>query len=119
MTDVQREKCHMIIHSASISAGAVGAGLAQLPGTDAAVIIPIQITMVLALGKIFNKHVTDSIARGVVLSTAATFGGRLLSQFLVGWIPFVGNAVNATTAAGITEAMGWSVADKFDRGEIS
>ena len=40
---------------------------------------------------------------------------RLASQFLVGWIPGLGNAVNAATAAGITETLGWKVADKFDK----
>ena len=38
------------------------------------------------------------------------------SQVLVGWIPGIGNAINATTAAGITEAMGWLLAKEFDEG---
>ena len=32
---------------------------------------------------------------------------------LVGWIPGFGNAINATTAAGITETLGWTVANQF------
>ncbi len=55
-------------------------GMAQIPGSDNAVIVPIQITIV-----------------------------------LVGWIPFLGNAVNATTAAGVTESIGWWIADYFDK----
>jgi uncharacterized protein (DUF697 family) len=26
----------------------------------------------------------------------------------VGWVPGLGNAINATTAAGLTEAVGWA-----------
>ena len=45
---------------------------------------------------------------------AASYGGRFVSQLLVGWIPFFGNAVNVSTAVAITEKMGWAIADKFD-----
>lgn len=118
MTSDQEEKCHFIIHGASASAAAIGGGLAQLPITDSAAIIPIQIAMVVALGGVFNKHITDSIAKGAVMSAAAGWAGRALSQVLVGWIPFVGNAINASTAAGLTEAIGWAVADKFEKGKL-
>ena len=118
MTDEQKEKCHVIIHGASTGAGAVGAGMAQLPMADNAVIVPIQVGMVLALGKVFNVELTEAAGKGVVLGMAATFVGRAASQVLLGWVPFLGNAVNAATAAGLTEAMGWGVAKKFDRGEI-
>lgn len=115
MTEEQRIKCHAIIHSASTIAGAVGVGLAQLPVSDNVVLVPIQMGMVVALGNIFNQHITDSIANAMVLSSASSFVGRAISQVFVGWIPGIGNLVNATTAAGITEAIGWSITDKFDR----
>ena len=90
--------------------------MAQLPGSDNAVIAPIQITMIIALGKVFGKSITRSFATSLLATAGATVGGRLLSQVLVGWIPFVGNAVNASTAAGVTEAIGWWIADYFDQG---
>ena len=40
--------------------------------------------------------------------------GRTVSQILIGWIPGIGNAINATTAAGLTEAIGWKIANEFD-----
>jgi uncharacterized protein (DUF697 family) len=36
-----------------------------------------------------------------------------LSQALVGWIPGVGNAINAATAAALTEAIGWAADGYF------
>jgi len=118
MTVDQREQCHAIIHTAAIAAGGVGVGLAQLPLSDSALIIPIQISMIVGLGKVFDIHISDSAARGVTLGMAAMYLGRTLSQILVGWIPIFGNAINATTAAGITEAMGWAVVSKFEKDEI-
>lgn len=118
MTAEQKEKCHAIIHGASVSSGAVGAGLAQLPLADHAVIMPIQIAMVVGLGKVFNQHITDSAARGFVLASIGYLVGRSTVQVLLGWIPVLGNTINAATAAGITEALGWAVANKLDKGEI-
>ena len=39
MNAKQKKECHTIIHTASVAAGGVGAGLAQIPGSDNAVII--------------------------------------------------------------------------------
>lgn len=72
--------------------------------------------MVISLGKVFNKTISESTAKAAIASVAASTIGRTVSQFLVGWIPGVGNAVNATTAAGLTETMGWAIAKEFDEG---
>lgn len=118
MTSDQKKKCHAAIHTASTAAAGIGAGLAQLPGADSAALVPVQITMILALGKVFNIPLTDSMAKTVLSETVATMGGKIAAKaatnLLVGWIPGVGNAVNASVAAGITESLGWMIAKDFD-----
>lgn len=113
MTTAQRNKCHGIIHGASVSAGAVGIGLAQIPCSDNAVITPIQLAMTVALGRVFGIELTESSAKAALASVAAATVGRTLSQVLVGWIPIAGNIINAATAASVTEAMGWILAEDF------
>ena len=71
--------------------------------------------MIISLGKVFDKYITKSLAASLLASAGAAHGGRILSQVLVGWIPFLGNAVNATTAAGVTESIGWWIADYFGK----
>ena len=112
MTADQRSKCHAIIHTASASAAAIGAGLAQLPGSDNAAITPIQLAMTVSLGAVFGIQLTQSAAAALA-SFAASTVGRAASQLLVGWIPFVGNAINASTAAALTESVGWLLAKEF------
>lgn len=118
MTEEQKIKCSTIIHAASISAGGVGAGLAQIPGSDNAVITPIQLTMTIALGKVFGVKLTESAAMAALGSGATSTVGRTVSQVLVGWVPGIGNAINAATAAGLTETLGWILAKGFDDGSI-
>ncbi|MBQ7215192.1 MAG: hypothetical protein IJS39_04330 [Synergistaceae bacterium] len=115
MTDSQRAKCHGIIHTASAAAAAAGGGMAQLPGSDAIPITAAQITMIISLGAVFDIPVSKAAAKSILYGFVGAASGRLVSQMLVGWIPGLGNAINATTAASITEGLGWKVADKFDR----
>jgi uncharacterized protein (DUF697 family) len=99
VTAAQKENCSLIIHGAAAAAAVPGAGLAQLPMADHVVIVPIQLAMVIALGKVFGIEVTESVAKSMVLTGAATLVGHATSQVLV---------------AGITEAMGWTIANEFD-----
>lgn len=112
----QRAKCHVIIHIASASAGVVGAGLTQTTRSDAAVITPIQMAMASSLGFVFGIEISESSARAAVASATASIVGRSMSQFLVGCIPLAGNAINACTAAALTETIGWMMAEEFSHG---
>jgi uncharacterized protein (DUF697 family) len=110
----KKVKCHAIIHAAASAAGGVGAGIAQIPLSDNVVIAPIQIGMIVSLGAVFGIKVTNTMAKGIATTFAAGYIGRGVSQVLLGWVPVLGNAVNMTTAAGITEAVGWVAVKHFE-----
>ncbi|MBQ7594836.1 MAG: hypothetical protein IJU48_10850 [Synergistaceae bacterium] len=50
MTSEEKSRCHKIIRPAAVAAGAVGGGLAQLPGSDTVPITAIQVGMIISLG---------------------------------------------------------------------
>lgn len=106
-------KCNGIIHGASVAAGTAGAAGAQLPVADNAVITPIQIGMIIALAKVFDRNLTREAALGILKGAGAAFIGRGVSQLLVGWVPGLGNVINTATAASLTEAIGWMSAGQF------
>lgn len=106
-------KCNAIIHGASVAAGVVGAGLAQIPLSDNALITPIQIFMITSLGAVFHHKIIKSAAKGLLLTFATAFIGRGISELVVGWIPGLGNVINASTAATITEGVGWLAVKYF------
>ena len=107
MTQSQLTKCNMAIHSASIACGAVGA--IPIPMADAIPITASQVGMVIALGKVFNQQISESAAKGLIGAAASTLIGRNLVKL----IPIAGWFVSAGVAAGVTEAIGWSIAVDF------
>ena len=104
MTESQLAKCNAAIHTASVASGV--SGFIPVPVADAVPISAAQVTMVIALGKIFDQEITSAAAKGLISAAAATFVGRNLVKL----IPVVGWGVSAAVAAGVTEAIGWSVA---------
>ena len=119
MPEDQKQKCNTIIHGAAVAAGGAGSGLAQVPMADSAIITPIQIGMIIALGKVFDQNITKSAANAIFSGMVASFAGRTASQLLVGWLPLVGNAVNAATAASLTELVGWNSAEQFYKNQLN
>ena len=115
MTKEQNLKCSAIIHSASSAAAAVGAGLAQVPLSDTVAIGAIQISMIIGLGEAFGINVSESTAKGSGISGIVGLIGRGVSAVLWGWIPGLGNAINAGTAGAFTEILGWMIAEEFER----
>ncbi len=111
---MNKTKINTIIHGASLSSASVAAGLAQIPGSDMPILCGIQSTMILAIAHEYEKTISDLIVKKIIVTYTAGYGGRALSQFLVGWIPGWGNAINASTAATITEAIGWGAVSYFE-----
>ncbi len=109
------EKAHTVIHGASVAAAAAGGGLAQLPGSDYALLIPIQSSMIAAIAMIHGRKITEAAATAMIGTLGGTIVGRAVTQVLVGWIPGVGNAINAGTAAALTETIGWSAYKYFEK----
>ena len=113
----KNHKVHGIIHTTASSAGLVGGGLAQIPGSDMPVIMGLQTAMIVAIAHEHGATITKTAAADLLLTFAAGYGGRAVSQFFVGWIPAVGNAINASTALAITEAIGWAADAYFDKSQ--
>jgi uncharacterized protein (DUF697 family) len=110
----QNDKIHAVIHTAAAAAAGVGGGLAQVPGADSALIVPIQTAMILSIAQEHEVKITKGAAVDLLLTFSATMAGRAISQVLVGWIPGFGNAINAATAFSLTEAIGWAADTYFE-----
>ncbi|MGL2868259.1 GTPase [Helicobacter pylori] len=104
------EECKTIIHVASGVAGA--AGLIPIPFSDALAIAPIQAGMIYkmndAFGMDLDKSVAASLVAGLLGVTAVAQVGRTLVNGFLKFIPVVGSVAGGTTAAVITEGIGFA-----------
>ncbi len=110
---ISKEKAHKVhrtIHGASLTAAGVGA--LPLPIADALILVPIQLKMLRNIYKIYDVKFSDKFVVNFIRVTLIPYIGRSLSSL----IPGVGNVVNASIAAAITEAVGWSAAASLEKG---
>ncbi len=111
------KKCHAAIHSATTAAAAAG-GI-PIPIADAIPITAAQIGMIIAPGKVFDVTLSEAAAKSIAGVALTQQAGRAIFANLVKAIPvggqIAGPVVGAITAAVLTEALGWIVADDFFR----
>jgi uncharacterized protein (DUF697 family) len=111
----KRQKVKGIIHISAAAAAGVGGGFAQAPGSDWPLLTSIQAGMIVMIASEHGVELTKAAAADLLLTFTATMAGRGLSQLLVGWIPGLGNVINAATAAALTEAVGWAAHAYFEK----
>lgn len=111
------KKCHVAIHTATTATAAAGA--IPLPMSDAIPITAAQIGMIISLGKIFDLTLSQSAAKSIISVTVTQQAGRAIFTNILKAVPgagtIAGSVIGATTAAALTEALGWIVADDFFR----
>jgi uncharacterized protein (DUF697 family) len=99
---------------ATAVAAAFGEGFAPVQFSDAAMLIPIQVTMIASITTIIGMEVNKSLITGVVSSTIGTAGATVLGKTIVSnlikLIPGVGTGVggviSGATASLLTTALG-------------
>lgn len=111
------KKCQVAIHSAATASAAAGA--IPIPMSDAVPITAAQIAMIVALGKVFGVEISQSVAKSIAGVGITQQAGRAVASNLLKMIPgagtVIGGVIGASTAAALTEALGWIIADDFFR----
>ena len=106
---------HKIIHTAAAAAATTAAS--PIPFSDAALLIPIQITMITGLYKANGANISRGVVDGAFRATMASSVGKSLAGNLLKFIPGVGTIVGGTLNAGVavafTEALGNEVVSKL------
>lgn len=106
---------HKIIHTAAAAAATTAAS--PIPFSDAALLIPIQITMITGLYKANGANISRGVVDGALRATMASSVGKSLAGNILKFIPGVGTIVGGTLNAGVavafTEALGNEVVRKL------
>ena len=102
---------------ATATTAAAGAGAVPIPLSDAAVIVPIQVTMIATLAGLYGLK--EEAIKQSALPFVARLAGVFLATSLLKLIPGLGSAINATIAATLTGAMGLYVKSNFEESAIA
>ena len=106
---------HTIIHTAAAAAATTAAS--PIPFSDAALLIPIQATMITSLYKANGANISQGFVKGVLKATVISNFGKSLAGNLLKFIPGVGTlaggTINAGVAVGFTEALGFAIVDEL------
>ena len=111
----KRGKAKAIIATAVTAAAAAGA--IPIPLSDAAVLIPIQVTMIASLAGLYGLR--QEAVKQSALPFVAKLVGIFAASSLLKLIPMLGSAVNATVAGTLTAAMGMFVRCNFEETAIA
>ena len=110
---------HKIIHTAATAAAATAAS--PIPFSDAALLIPIQTTMITSLYKANGANISQGVVEGAFKAKLISGLGKSLAKNLKGnllkFIPGVGTiaggTINATVSVAFTEALGFAVVSEL------
>lgn len=110
--ELKSKKAHAVVATAAVAAAATGA--VPIPFSDAALLIPDQITMLAGITAIFGLPIEKGMIAAIVSSTLGTAGTTILGKTVVAnllkFIPGVGSvaggAISGSTAAALTAALG-------------
>jgi len=110
----RRDAATKVIHSAAAVAGAVGF-FSPLPGTDAALISPIQAALVLKLTSVYDQRPRGAALKAAGYAAIGQIFGRGSSELLSALLPGVGNVIRSGVAVSVTEAIGWAVVENLEQ----
>ena len=117
MTEEERVKCHAVIHSTAISAGA--GNCVPVPGLGVAVDMTAMVVMTMSLSSILGLDIQKEVAKALVIATlketALKQPIKIITKELAKLIPFAGQVVSSTISVTMVEATGWSIVNELER----
>lgn len=115
--ELKNKEARRIVKSYSSGvAAAVGGNF--LPGSDALVIAPIQIAMIIHLGKLHDINISKSTASGFFASAGMSFTGRFIAQEIISFMPIFKNIIGPPLAFGLTYSLGTGINELLGNGQI-
>jgi small GTP-binding protein len=114
--DIEKKKTTAKNWVKSYIAGSFGAGFTPIPFADAAVLVPIQVTMLAHITAIFGIKIEKALLSSLVASIGGTGGATFLGRYIVSNIlklipgvgTAIGGAISGATAAILTTALATS-----------
>lgn len=107
----RKEKAKRIIMDAEIASSVAAGSTAQVALTrvDLLFSIPIIANMIIELAKLFGQAVDKAVATSLVSHLVGVSFAASVTKSIIGFIPILGNVVNATITYQLVGSIGWTV----------
>ncbi len=110
--ELKKVRAQAVVATSAVAAAATGA--VPIPFSDAAILVPEQITMLGAITAVFGMQIEKATIAAILSSTIGTAGttilGKTIVSNLIKFIPVVGSVaggvISSATAAALTAALG-------------
>lgn len=79
-------------------------------------IMPIQVAMVTAVSREYGVPVSAGVIKSTVYASLGSIVGKAGAGILLRWTPIAGNAVRASVAFGVTQALGRLLLERLESG---
>jgi uncharacterized protein (DUF697 family) len=83
---------------------------------DAPILFILTSAMIIQIGDLCGKNIDWESAPTYAANLFGAVAGGYLAGKLITWVPFMGNALNASITFGITQVIGWAVFTMFNEG---
>lgn len=117
INQTKEERAKKVIRNYSLSAATVA--IEPIPIVDSILLAPVQIAMVIHLGRIYGVKVTKSVAGGLVNTIGLSFLGNELFLILVGFFPGVKQILGPSIAFSLTWTSGLIINELFENGNLN
>ena len=113
MSELIKKRVAITIHAFAVAHAATAFICAQLLVADKVILTGLTVAMILTLANICDVDMDRTMATTIATLLVAEFLGVYGAMLLIQWIPFVGNAANATATFTVTEIIGWALFKLF------
>jgi len=100
------------------AAACAAAAVQPVPIVDSFIIAPIQLTMVIHLGRLHKRDVKKNVISGILNGVGLSFLGNYIFLTIIGFVPGVKQVVGPAIAFGLTYSAGLVVNELFSSGNM-
>ncbi|MDD5227288.1 MAG: hypothetical protein PHN45_02830 [Methylococcales bacterium] len=102
-----------IIDDIATTAATTTAIFSQVPGMGIATLTKLYLDMAKNLAALFNQELESQAARTLVVAACERYASAIFNKSVLGWIPLIGNAINAKITFTLTQDVGWFLYNHF------
>jgi uncharacterized protein (DUF697 family) len=111
----RRVEASKIIGNIAQTAATLTAVFSQIPGMGVATLTKLYLEMATKIATLFGHKLEPQVAKSLVLDACNRYAADIFQKSVLGWIPLIGNIINAKITYDLTKNIGWFLYNHFEQ----